>query len=350
MTETLIIAVDAMGGDRAPDVIVEGLSLACERLPDFRYLLFGDEQVVAPLVARYRALRNCCEVRHTEKAISGDDKPSFALRHGRDSSMGLAIQAVHAGEAAVAISAGNTGALMALAKFILRTMPGIYRPALVSRIPTTEGESVMLDLGANVECDENSLVQFAIMGAAFSRAVMGCDCPRIGLLNVGVEELKGHERVKAAGQRLRSLEELPLVFAGFIEGGDIAAGMVDVIVTDGFTGNIAIKTAEGTARYMLSLLDKASRKSFATQFGFLLARKELRALREHFKPSTHNGGVFLGLNGLVVKSHGGADANGTAAAVRLAAEMASDDLCGMIKENLDSMEEEGALAGKAAAS
>ncbi|MFQ5533262.1 MAG: phosphate acyltransferase PlsX, partial [Sphingomonadales bacterium] len=274
---------------------------------------------------------------------------SQALRRGQESSMALAIRAVKEGESEVAVSAGNTGALMALAKFTLRTMPGIYRPALVGRFPTARGESVMLDMGANVECDEKSLVQFAVMGAAFARAVLGIKRPRIGLLNVGVEELKGNDAVKGAGQRLKETH-LPLDFAGFIEGGDIATGMVDVVVTDGFTGNIAIKTAEGTALYMSALLKQAFRNSLMAKLGYVLARKELSAVREHFNPNNHNGGVFLGLNGLVVKSHGGTGGPGFASAIRIAAEMATDDLCGMIRENLDNMADEAETLSQAAAS
>lgn len=349
MADVLTIAVDAMGGDRAPDVIVEGVAMARARFSCARFLLFGDEARLAPLIAAHEGLGEVCEIRHGTESISSAERPSQALRHGQNSTMALAIKAVKNGEAAVAVSAGNTGAMMALAKFILRTLPGIDRPALASRVPTAHGESVMLDLGANVECDENNLFQFAIMGAAFARAILGLERPRIGLLNIGVEELKGNEAVKGAGQNL-SKTPLPLEFIGFIEGDGIAAGDADVIVADGFTGNVAIKTAEGMARLMHDLLGRAFATSLLTRFGYALTRRALKTELRLFDAEGQNGAVFLGLNGLVVKSHGGADGRGFFAAMELAMEMAADDLCGTISANIEKIADAGKDAAQAAAS
>lgn len=333
MTRRLKVALDAMGGDHAPAALVEGAAIARERYPNADYLFFGDEAAIAPLLARHPKLHASSEVIHTDEVVSPDAKPSQVLRHGRGSSMGRALAAVQDGVADVAVSAGNTGALMALAKFTLRTMPGIDRPALATILPTSHGECVMLDLGANVECDARNLVEFAVMGAAFARTVLGMPKPRLGLLNVGVEELKGNDQVKQAGQRLKSLS-LPFDFVGFIEGDDIGAGAVDVVVTDGFTGNIALKTAEGTARMIARLMSSAFRSSFFSKIGALLAKRGLKALKDHLDPNNHNGAVFLGLNGLVVKSHGSANASGIASAIGVAHDMSADKLLHHIAEDL----------------
>lgn len=334
MAKKVTIAVDAMGGDHAPQMVIEGISQARTLFPDTKFLVFGVESKVKPLLEQYPELRAASELIHTDSLVSSDDKPSQALRRGRQSSMGLAIQAVKDDQADVAISAGNTGALMALSKFMLRTMPGIDRPALISLMPTLRGESVMLDLGANVECDSNNLVQFAIMGAAYSNTVLGLSNPSVALLNVGTEDLKGKDSIKAAADVLKASQHLPLQFVGFVEGNDIASGAVDVVVTDGFTGNIALKTAEGTARLVTDLLGRAFRSTFMTKIGYLLARNGLKSLRDHMDPNNHNGGVFLGLNGLVMKSHGGANAHGFSSAVMSAIDMAQNDLIRLISENL----------------
>ncbi len=335
----ITIAVDAMGGDQAPAMVIEGISQARALFPDTRFHIYGDEAAITPLLEGDTELQKASMVFHTSDYVSSTDKPSQALRHGRKSSMGLAIQAVKDGSADVAISAGNTGALMALSKFILRTMPGIDRPALIAPLPTLRGESVMLDLGANVECDSNNLVQFAIMGAAYVRTVLGLSRPSVALLNVGTEDLKGKDTIKAAADVLRASNHLPMDFNGFIEGNGIAAGDVDVVVTDGFTGNIALKTAEGTARLVTELLKRAFKSSFMTKLGYLLARHGLRSLKDHMDPNNHNGGVLLGLNGLVVKSHGGANAHGFSAAVRSAIDMAQNDLIRLISEDLEEISE-----------
>jgi glycerol-3-phosphate acyltransferase PlsX len=321
-TEPLTIALDAMGGDNAPSIVVKGAAIARVRFPHVRFVLYGDERRIQPLLKRKSKLRKVASIVHTDKLIQGDTKPSIALRQGRGSSMWRMIEAVQQGEAAAAVSAGNTGALMALAKFILRTLPGIDRPAIAAYFPTMRGESVMLDLGANVECDANNLVQFAVMGEMFARTVLGLQDPTVGLLNVGEEPVKGHESVRAAAALLQTIN-LPLRFEGFIEGDDIANGTVDVIVTDGFTGNIALKTAEGTARLLREFVRQAFKSSFLAGIGFLLARAALRKMQLRTDPRRYNGALMLGLNGVVVKSHGGTDALGFANAIGVAIDMAA---------------------------
>lgn len=322
-----------MGGDRAPQMVIDGADIARRRFPDVRYLLFGDEARIGPLLDRTPALKACSEIRHTPDAVANEDKPSVALRAGRRSSMRLAIDAVDAGEAAGVVSAGNTGALMAMAKIVLRTVPGIDRPAIASYYPTLRGESVMLDLGANVECDADNLVQFAVMGEVFARTVLGVSKPSIGLLNVGAEEQKGHEEVRAAAAALRSTD-LPILFHGFVEGDDITAGTVDVVVTDGFTGNIALKTAEGTTKLYSEFLRGAFRSSWVARLGYLFARHALNKVRKRIDPRRYNGAMFLGLNGVVVKSHGGTDALGFANAVGVAVDMAANDFNSKIRDEI----------------
>ena len=334
MASRITIAVDAMGGDHAPDMVIEGIARARTLYPDTKFLVYGDKSLIKPLLDQHQDLKTASEIIHTSDIVSSDMKPSQALRKGRKSSMGLAIQAVKDEVADVAISAGNTGALMALSKFMLRTMPGIDRPALIAPMPTMRGESVMLDLGANVECDSNNLVQFAIMGAAYVRTVLGQSRPSVALLNVGTEDLKGKDSIKAAADTLKSSRHLPLNFVGFVEGNDIGMGEVDVVVTDGFTGNVALKTAEGTARLVTDLLGRAFRSSLLTKIGYFFSKQGLRSLKSHLDPNNHNAAVFLGLNGLVMKSHGGANAHGFSSAVTSAIDMAQNDLIRLISEDL----------------
>jgi glycerol-3-phosphate acyltransferase PlsX len=329
----LTIALDAMGGDAGADMAIEGTAMAAKATPDVNFLVFGDQGVLEPLIASHRGLSDRVEVRHTDLKIEAEDKPSNAVRRGQKSSMGLAIGSVRDGEAQVAVSAGNTGALMALSKVLLRTLSGIDRPALATLIPTRSSDTVMLDLGANVEGNVENLVQFAVMGAAFARTVLGLERPTVGLLNVGVEELKGHDTVKATGRLLRGTT-LPMEFSGFIEGDGISAGVIDVLVTDGFTGNIAIKTAEGTAKLISAMLVEAFQSGILSRLGYFLASPGLNTLRNHLDPNSHNGAVFLGLNGLVVKSHGGANSKGFATAIGVAARMARADLCRLISDDL----------------
>jgi glycerol-3-phosphate acyltransferase PlsX len=320
MSQEIIIAVDAMGGDFAPAMVLRGAHIARIRHPNVRFLFFGNEKVVTPLLARYRRLKAASEIRHASEVIGPNDKLSHALRRARGSSMRLAVEAVESGEAHGVVSAGNTGALMALAKLLLKTLPGINRPAMGSIFPTLRGESVMLDLGANIGVDAATLVQFALMGEVFARAVLGVTQPSVGLLNIGSEELKGNDTIRNAAAVLKDCG-LPINFQGFIEGDDIPAGRVDVVVTDGFAGNIALKTAEGTARLYNEFLRSAFRRSLLSKIGYLLARPALRKLRERVDPRAYNGAMFLGLNGVAVKSHGGTDHRGFANALGVAIDM-----------------------------
>ena len=343
-----IIALDAMGGDDAPDIVVRGAGIARERFPDARFLMFGGGDAVARLVEKDKALAAQTELREAPDVISADAKASQALRGGRQSSMWRALDAVKQGEAEAAVSAGNTGALMAISKFVLRTPAGVDRPAMASIMPTAVGETVMLDLGANLECDADNLFQFAILGALFARAVLAIETPTVGLLNVGAEELKGSEEIKQAAAMLRSMEgELPLTFQGFVEGDDIIGGKVDVVVTDGFSGNVALKTAEGAARLFGQFMRRTFRSSPMAGLGYLLARPALQRLRDHLDPRKYNGAVFLGLNGLAVKSHGGSDAVGFANAIGVAADMARHGFLDNVRQEFDRLQAE-ALANKAA--
>ena len=323
-----------MGGDLGPSMVVDGAALAQSKDPGIRFLMFGDEAEIARELARHPGLRDATQIHHTDVIVSADDRPSQALRRSRDSSMGLAIQSVRDKAADVAVSAGNTGALMAMSKFMLKTMPGIDRPAIIGLLPTLRGVGVMLDLGANIECDEDNLVQFAIMGAAFAGAILDLKRPLVGLLNVGVEELKGNESVRNAAEKLRAMD-LPFEFVGFVEGDGVAKGAVDVFVTDGFTGNVALKASEGIARFIAALLTDVYRSSLWTRLGFMFVARGMRRLRTKLDPNKYNGGVFLGLNGLVVKSHGSANAYGFASAINVAADMVRDDMIHHIASDLE---------------
>jgi len=344
LNASLTIALDAMGGDHAPAMVVAGAALARQRYPQVKYIFFGDERKIRPLLDARKALQPLATIHHTEEAISNDMKPSAALRSGRQSSMRLAIDAVAAGQADCVISAGNTGALMAMAKVVLKTLPGIHRPAIGSFLPTIRGESVMLDLGANLECDADNLVQFAMMGAVFARTVLGIPEPTIGLLNVGAEELKGHDAVKTAAQILKNTT-LPGRFHGFVEGNDIPAGTVDVVVTDGFTGNIALKVAEGMGKLYSDFLRRAFRSSVMARLGYVLASGSIRKLRARIDPRRYNGGMFLGLSGVCVKSHGGVDAFGFANAIGVAVDLVAQGFNDRIREELQRLD----LAGVPAA-
>ncbi|MZR31033.1 phosphate acyltransferase PlsX [Sneathiella litorea] len=338
MPDSIVIALDAMGGDDAPDIVIKGIDIIRIQYPKARFLVFGDQPRLEPLLKAYPGVRSVCELRHTDEAIKSEDKPSQALRKGRKSSMRLAIDSVRDGEAGAIVSAGNTGALMAMAKFSLRMMSGIKRPAIASVLPSPRGETVMLDLGANVECDADNLVQFAFMGADFARAVLGRVPPRVALLNVGSEELKGHDTIKEAGDRLRSIENPPFEYTGFVEGDDITRGVVDVIVTDGFTGNVALKTAEGVVRLFTDFLRAGFKSSLISRIGYILSRGGLNVLKERLDPRLYNGGVLLGLNGLCVKSHGGTDAMGFSNAIGVAIEMVSDDMIDKMRNNFETFD------------
>jgi glycerol-3-phosphate acyltransferase PlsX len=323
MGAPVTIALDAMGGDHGPSVVIPAAAMALVRHPEMRFVLVGDQAQIAPEIAAHPALAERSEIVHTEVSISMEAKPSQALRHGRrTSSMWLAIQAVRDGHADAVVSAGNTGALMAMSRFCLKTVTGIDRPAIAAIWPTVKAECIVLDVGANVGATSRQIVEFALMGAAMARALFGMEKPSVGLLNIGVEEVKGVEQIKEAAGVLREAP-LPIRYHGFVEGNDIGHDVVDVIVTDGFTGNIALKTAEGTAKQIAEYLRAAMGRSILARIGAILAQGAFRALKEKMDPRQMNGGIFLGLNGIVVKSHGGTDTTGFASAVDLAYEMSS---------------------------
>ena len=335
MARELTVSLDGMGGDHGPAMIIEGADIALVRHPTLRFLIFGNEALLKPVIDSFPRVAAACELIHTEVAVAMDEKPSQALRQGRKtSSMWQAIEAVKQGRAEVVVSAGNTGALMAMAKVILKTMPHIERPAIAGLWPTLRGECVVLDLGATINPDAKQLVQFAIMGEAYARVLFNIERPSVGILNVGEEEVKGTEQVKAAAQMLRNTC-LPIDFYGFVEGDDIGKGTVDVVVTDGFTGNIALKTAEGTVRQVMEHLRNAIRRSFFSRIGYFLAQGAFQVLRAKMDPRSSNGGLFLGLDGLVVKSHGSTDAIGFASAIDVAVEVAEADLLGKISAAID---------------
>jgi glycerol-3-phosphate acyltransferase PlsX len=330
------IALDAMGGDQGPAVVVPGAALALERHSGLEFLLVGDRARIEPFLDGQPALAGRSRIVHTAIAIEMQDKPSQAVRRGRGSSMWLALEAVRTGEADVAVSAGNTGALMAMAKLVLRTMPGIERPAIAGQWPTLGHNCIVLDLGANIGATARQLADFALMGAAMVRALFGIERPRVGLLNIGVEEIKGIEEVRQAHAWLKE-NELPIDYRGFVEGDQIGQGIVDVVVVEGYAGNIALKTAEGTAKQMGAYVREALTGSVAARIGALLASRGLKALRQRMDPRRLNGGPFLGLNGIVIKSHGGTDAFGFASAIAVGYEMAESDLLTRLAADLEAL-------------
>ncbi|WP_298811541.1 phosphate acyltransferase PlsX [uncultured Sphingomonas sp.] len=343
MSDSSVIAIDAMGGDKGLEVMLAGVARARRVHDGLRFLLVGDEAAIRAGLARHPNLSHASEVIHAADVIAGEEKPSQALRRAKTSSMGVAINCVKQGRAGAAVSSGNTGALMAMAKLSLRTMPGIDRPALAALLPTLgDNDVVMLDLGANTECDARNLTQFAVMGAAYARIVLELDRPRVALLNIGSEDQKGTGEIKDAAQMLRAATHLPMDFTGFVEGDRLSRGEHDVIVTDGFSGNIALKTAEGTARFVADLLRRAFSSSARSKIGFLISRPATDLLRNHLDPNNHNGAVFLGLNGLVLKSHGSANEIGVATAIGNAAKMVRSDLARRIAEDLSNIDAKAA--------
>ena len=348
MTTNSWIAIDAMGGDEGLAVMLAGVAEARRRFDGTHFFLVGDEAKIAEGLKNHPNLTANSEIVHAPEVIKGDEKPSAALRRAKTTSMGVAIDLVKQGRAAAAVSSGNTGALMAMAKVSLRTMKGIDRPALAGLMPSLgANDTVVLDLGANTECDARNLMQFAVMGAAYARTQLDLASPRVALLNIGTEDQKGTGEIRDAAQALRDATHLPLTFSGFIEGDKLSRGDVDVIVCDGFSGNIALKTAEGTARFVADLLRRAFSSSARSKIGFLISRPATELLRHHLDPNNHNGAVFLGLNGLVVKSHGGANKTGVANAIAVAAKSVRDDLARKIAEDpkyFEEREPEGAVA------
>ena len=338
MSDQLVISVDAMGGDHGPPIVVAGVDLALDRLAgrSVRFLLHGDRTRIDAEIARYPRLRDICEVRHTDLVIASDEQPARAMRRGKGSSLWNAIEALRAKEADAAVSAGNTGALMAISKLILRMVGGSDRPAIVAPWPTLRGVTAVLDVGANLDCDAHQLVEFAILGAAYYAAMHSDGSgrpPTVALLNVGSEDMKGHQEVREAHALLRE-GAFDFDYRGFVEGNDIAMGAVDVIVTDAFTGNVALKTAEGMARFFATTLRAELTSSWINKAGALVASGALKALKARLDPSSVNGGPLLGLNGTVIKSHGGADASGFANALLVAANLAASHYAEDIVRNL----------------
>lgn len=345
MAGKITVAIDAMGGDREAEFVVPGIALALERHGDVEFLLFGDQPTVDERLAKHPEVARVATARHSDISIRMDEKPSQALRRGRrKSSMWQAIEAVKLGEADFVVSAGNTGALMAMAGFVLKPMASIGRPAMAALWPTVRGQSIVLDVGATIGAQSEQLVNFAVMGAALARSVFDLDRPSVGLLNIGVEEVKGLEAVRDAGKILRDLK-FPFDYQGFVEGDDVGQGVVDVVVTEGFSGNIALKTAEGTARQIGSYLRAAMRRSIWSRLGYLVAYSAFQTLREKMDPRKSNGAVFLGLNGLVIKSHGGTDATGFASAIDLGVDMARGNLIDRIAVDIDAFHTAQAAEG-----
>ena len=348
MTSRLTLSIDAMGGDNAPAMVIDGVDTAAKQNPNLRFLLFGDEAQLSELLAAHPTAAAASKIRHTIDVIGSGDKPALALRSGRQSSMRLAINAVSEGEADAVVSAGNTGALMAMAKFVLKTLPGIDRPAIATSFPTMKGKTVILDLGANIECGADNLLQFAVMGEVFARNVLGRANPSVGLLNVGAEDLKGNQEVRDAAELLQQTH-LPIHFHGFVEGDDIAKGTVDVVVTDGFTGNVALKTAEGMASMFGFFLRDALTSSIFGKIGAMIARPALLKFKEKFDPRLYNGAMFVGLNGICVKSHGGTDGYGFANAIGVAINLVKNNFNDGIKEDCAKLLADRDASKKAAA-
>ncbi|MDE0878081.1 MAG: phosphate acyltransferase PlsX [Sphingomonas bacterium] len=335
MPENSTIAVDAMGGDEGLAVMLAGVARARRRYESMRFLLVGDQARIEAGLEQHPNLSQHSEIVHADGVVDGGEKPSQAIRRAKTTSMGIAIDLVKKGRAGAAVSAGNTGALMAMAKLALRTLPGIDRPALAAPLPTLgDNDVIMLDLGANTECDARNLIQFAVMGAAYARVVFDLEAPRVALLNIGSEDQKGTDVIRDAAALLRDQTHLPMAFTGFVEGDRLARGDHDVIVCDGFAGNIALKTAEGTARFVADLLKRAFSSSARSKIGFLISRPATQLLRDHLDPNNHNGAVFLGLGGIVLKSHGGANELGVATAIGNAAKLVRADFTRRIADDL----------------
>lgn len=329
------IAVDAMGGDFGPEVTIAGAAIAIKNYPDMELIFYGLADQVEPVLAKYPQLKAVSTFVATQTATGMDEKPSQALRNGRNkSSMWFAVEAVKKGEADACVSAGNTGALMAMSYFCLRMLANADRPGIAGVWPNLRGEGIVLDIGATIGADANQLIDLAVMGAGMCRALYGIKRPTVGLLNVGVEEVKGLDEIKKAGQILKQVELEGLEYRGFVEGNDIGKGTVDVVVTEGFTGNIALKAAEGTARQIAEILKQAMKRSIWTKIGYLFSKSAFRTLREKLDPGRVNGGVLLGLNGVVIKSHGGTDAEGFASALRVGHEMVRNELLEKIAVDL----------------
>ena len=345
MTDNLIIALDGMGGDKAPQIVVEGAHLAREKYPDAKFIIYGDEAQIRPLIAKYPGLERVMDLRHTPDRVTAHDKPANALRHGRNSSMRLAIDAVARGEANCVISAGNTGALMAMAKFSLKVMPGIHRPAIATYMPTKIAGhgTILMDLGANAECTSQNLLEFALLGGVFSREIFKIAEPRIALLNIGSEAMKGDELVKAASE-IFTAAKLPGKYVGYAEGDEIMTGSFDVVVTDGFTGNITLKTIEGTAKLIKHMMKEAFNSSLWVKLGAIIALPglaicygALKTFSKRIDPRYYNGATLLGLKGLCIKSHGGTDGVGFSCAIDVGAAFAVNRFTAKVEAELEKL-------------
>ncbi len=336
MTGINTISLDAMGGDHGPETVIGGANIVLSRKPELHFEIYGEKTIVDPVLDKYPNVKNVATFHDCEISIAMDDKPSQALRRGRyKSGMWRSVDAVKQGQASVCVSAGNTGALMAMSKFCLKTQPGITRPAMAAIWPTLKGESIVLDVGANVGVEAEQLIEFALIGSAMAKALYGFDKPSVGLLNIGVEEVKGVEAVREAGAILRDAEIQSMHYHGFVEGDDLGKGTVDVVVTEGFAGNIALKTAEGTAKQIAEYLRAAMSRTISAKLGYVLAQGAFNELRDKMDPRKINGAVLLGLNGIVIKSHGGTDAEGFASAIELGHDMALNGLLSKIETDLE---------------
>ena len=336
MSDNLVISIDAMGGDNSPRVVIEGLAIASKKNPDVRFLLFGDESKVLPILNTYPNLKKVCELRNAPEVVRNEDKPSQVIRN-RNTSMYMAIDAVRKGEAKAVVSAGNTGALMAISKLTLKTIQRIHRPAIVSIMPHLTGKYVMLDLGANTECDAVNLAEFALMGNIVAKHALGIEKPRVALLNIGAEEMKGKEEIHQAAKIIRN-SQLDIDFIGYIEPHELPDGKADVVVADGFTGNIALKSTEGTAKLVVRLLKNAIKKSWLAKLGLPFMFGVGLNLKKTMDPRLYNGAMFVGLNGLSVKSHGGTDALGYSVAVENALKLVRQDFVSTIRDELENVD------------
>ncbi len=344
---SVVISVDAMGGDRGPSVVVAGMAESAEKNPEVRFIVHGDQAVLEGLIARRKVLAGRCDIRHAGGVVTMHDKPSQIVRKGEGTSMWSALESVKRGEAQVAVSCGNTGALMALSMLRLRKLPGVNRPAIACLWPSRnpQGFNILLDVGADIRADAHDLLQYALMGASYARNGLGLDLPRVGLLNVGTEEHKGRAELKQAHDLIEAAASGNFTYVGFVEGGDLPSARVDVIVTDGFTGNVALKTGEGVAKLVGDFLKDAFSNSIMSKFAALLAMTSLKRLQKRIDPRRVNGGIFLGLNGTVVKSHGSADATGVSAAIKLAFTLAESGF----QDRLAARVAQGAAASASAA-
>jgi len=336
MSNSVTIAIDVMGGDKGPEEIISGAATSKERHPDSKYIFFGDFKKISKIIGKFSKLQGCCEIVGTNSVVSPDDKPSVVLRKSKNTSMGEALDWLKNKKVDALVSAGNTGALMALSKFKLRTLNGISRPAIATTIPHSYGEFVMLDLGANVECNTENFIQFAIMGAEFAKIILGKEKPKIGILNVGTEQEKGKVALQEASEYLKN-SYLSNQFSGFVEGNTITNGVVDVVVTDGFTGNVALKTAEGIAKLCAFYIKRMFSDGILGKISYFLIKNSLGLLKAKLDPRTRNGALFLGLNGIVVKSHGGADALSFASAIDIACEFSKEGVGDKIIKGIDNL-------------